>query len=46
MGATGITLTESDPGSESELMSKLYGFLRSRGLPDYAIPRLVRITKK
>ncbi|KFX87522.1 hypothetical protein V490_08193 [Pseudogymnoascus sp. VKM F-3557] len=42
-GAAAITLLNSD---ETRFMATLYGSLRKTGLPVYAIPRLVRITKE
>lgn len=44
LGAAAITLAQAGPSKEQELMAELYVYLRARGLPNYAIPRLVRIT--
>ncbi|KAI3295324.1 hypothetical protein DTO002I6_3851 [Penicillium roqueforti] len=43
-GAAGITLVS--PADETELMSTLYKALRKKGVPSYALPRLVRLTEK
>ncbi|KAG2413601.1 hypothetical protein HFD88_002790 [Aspergillus terreus] len=43
-GAAGITL--EDPSAEGEFMAKLYRELRKKGVPTYAVPRLVRLTEK
>lgn len=43
-GAAGITL--ESPATETELMSTLYKKLRKKGVPSYALPRLVRLTEK
>ncbi|KAJ5816190.1 AMP-dependent synthetase/ligase [Penicillium robsamsonii] len=43
-GAAGITL--ESPSAETELMSNLYKELRKKGVPSYALPRLVRLTEK
>ncbi|KAJ5666333.1 uncharacterized protein N7477_008781 [Penicillium maclennaniae] len=45
-GAAGITLEEHSPAAELRLMSNLYKELKKRGVPSYALPRLVRITEK
>lgn len=45
-GAAGITLEEHSPAFELEFTSNLYNKLRKRGVPSYALPRLVRITEK
>lgn len=42
-GAAAITLLNND---ETRFMNELFGSLRKTGLPMYAIPRLVRITKE
>ncbi|KAJ5565744.1 hypothetical protein N7535_007382 [Penicillium sp. DV-2018c] len=43
-GAAGITL--ESPAAETEVMSNLYKELKRKGVPSYALPRLVRITEK
>lgn len=43
-GAAGITL--ESPAAETELMSTLYKELKKKGVPSYALPRLVRLTEK
>ncbi|KAJ5753561.1 uncharacterized protein N7511_007714 [Penicillium nucicola] len=43
-GAAGITL--ESPNVEVELMSNLYAELKKKGVPSYALPRLVRLTEK
>lgn len=43
-GAAALTLS-SDSGDDA-FMNALYGNLKATGLPDYALPRLVRITKE
>ncbi|OGE53749.1 hypothetical protein PENARI_c007G11005 [Penicillium arizonense] len=43
-GAAGITL--ESPAAEVELMSNLYAELKKKGVPSYALPRLVRLTEK
>lgn len=43
VGAASITLSST---SDEDFMRKLYRGLRKTGLPSYAIPRLVRITKE
>ncbi|KAE8147444.1 hypothetical protein BDV25DRAFT_132069 [Aspergillus avenaceus] len=45
-GAAGITLEDSSSAVEAELMSNLYRELKKKGVPSYALPRLVRITEK
>ncbi|KAL1987317.1 hypothetical protein VTN96DRAFT_4345 [Rasamsonia emersonii] len=45
-GAAGITLERWTPDTETEFMSKLYSALKAKGVPSYALPRLVRITKR
>ena len=42
-GAAALTLSSS---SHDSFMRSLYPSLRKSGLPDYAIPRLVRITEE
>ncbi|KAA8650642.1 hypothetical protein EYZ11_002817 [Aspergillus tanneri] len=43
-GAAGITL--DDPSTETEFMASLYRELKKKGVPSYALPRLVRLTEK
>jgi hypothetical protein len=43
-GAAGITL--EDPAAEAEFMANLHPELKKKGVPSYAIPRLVRLTDK
>ncbi|EAW14000.1 putative bifunctional fatty acid transporter/acyl-CoA synthetase (FAT1) [Aspergillus clavatus NRRL 1] len=43
-GAAGITL--EDPAMEVEFMANLHKELKKKGVPSYAIPRLVRLTEK
>jgi acyl-CoA synthetase (AMP-forming)/AMP-acid ligase II len=43
-GAAGITL--ESPAAETQLMSTLYDELKKKGVPSYALPRLVRLTEK
>ncbi|KAI2789112.1 hypothetical protein POX_e07140 [Penicillium oxalicum] len=45
-GAAGITLEDHSSAAEQECMANLYSHLKKRGVPSYAIPRLVRITEK
>lgn len=45
-GAAGITMEEHSPAFEIEFISNLYKELKKRGVPSYALPRLVRITEK
>lgn len=45
-GAAGITLEHRTAETEANLVKDLYKFLRSQGVPTYAIPRLIRITKE
>ncbi|KAJ5666816.1 hypothetical protein N7462_011225 [Penicillium macrosclerotiorum] len=45
-GAAGVTLEEHSPAFEAEFTSNLYKELKRRGVPSYALPRLVRITEK
>lgn len=45
-GAAGITLEDRTPGTETAFMTELYRHLKSKGVPSYALPRLVRITKQ
>lgn len=43
-GAAGITL--EDPAAEAEFMANLHRALKKKGVPSYAMPRLVRLTEK
>ena len=43
-GAAGITL--EDTSAENGFMTNLYRELKKKGVPSYALPRLVRITEK
>lgn len=43
-GAAGITL--ESPEVETELMTTLCKALKKKGVPSYALPRLVRLTEK
>ncbi|KAJ5970446.1 AMP-dependent synthetase/ligase [Penicillium vulpinum] len=43
-GAAGITL--ESPAAGTEFMSNLYNELKKKGVPSYALPRLVRLTEK
>ncbi|EED20673.1 bifunctional fatty acid transporter/acyl-CoA synthetase (FAT1), putative [Talaromyces stipitatus ATCC 10500] len=45
-GAAGITLERRTPQTEAAAINNLWKFLRSQGVPTYAIPRLVRFTKE
>jgi hypothetical protein len=45
-GAAGITLEKWTPETETEFISNLYKALKAKGVPSYALPRLVRITKQ
>ncbi|KUL83456.1 hypothetical protein ZTR_10956 [Talaromyces verruculosus] len=45
-GAAGITLERRTPETEAAAIKNLWTFLRSQGVPTYAIPRLVRVTKE
>ncbi|KAB8272714.1 hypothetical protein BDV30DRAFT_227125 [Aspergillus minisclerotigenes] len=45
-GAAGVTLEESSAAVESEFMKNLYRELKKKGVPSYALPRLVRLTEK
>jgi len=44
-GAAGITLEDESQPRQNELMQNLYTSLKAKGVPTYAIPRLVRITR-
>ncbi|KAJ5780295.1 hypothetical protein N7457_005455 [Penicillium paradoxum] len=43
-GAAGITL--ESPSAETDIMSTLYKQLKKKGVPSYALPRLVRLTQR
>ncbi|KAL4870047.1 hypothetical protein BDV12DRAFT_69309 [Aspergillus spectabilis] len=45
-GAAGITLEDPSESAATEFMSKLHAELKKKGVPPYAIPRLVRLTEK
>ncbi|KAL4777876.1 hypothetical protein BDW60DRAFT_202749 [Aspergillus nidulans var. acristatus] len=45
-GAAGITLEEHTEAAANEFMGKLRAELKKKGVPSYAIPRLVRLTEK
>ncbi|KAL4807054.1 hypothetical protein BDV18DRAFT_168193 [Aspergillus unguis] len=45
-GAAGITLDESSEAAASAFMAGLHGELKKKGVPSYAMPRLVRLTEK
>ncbi|OOO14792.1 AMP-dependent synthetase and ligase [Aspergillus oryzae] len=45
-GAAGVTLEESSAAVESEFIKNLYRELKKKGVPSYALPRLVRLTEK
>ncbi|KAB8216888.1 hypothetical protein BDV33DRAFT_147492 [Aspergillus novoparasiticus] len=45
-GAAGVTLEEPSAAVESEFMKNLYRELKKKGVPSYALPRLVRLTEK
>ena len=46
VGVAAITLINSGVKAESAYLEKLYTHLRSRGLPNYAVPRLIRFTNE
>ncbi|KAE9365036.1 bifunctional fatty acid transporter and acyl-CoA synthetase [Stipitochalara longipes BDJ] len=46
VGTAGITLLSPSPAAENAYLSALYPHLQTCGLPDYAIPRLIRFTKQ
>ncbi|KAL3426716.1 Isopenicillin N epimerase component 1 [Phlyctema vagabunda] len=46
MGAAGVTLSSQSPEVEAKFVSELFSFCKARGLPNYALPRLVRLTKQ
>lgn len=50
LGTAAITLSTTSPftnaSSESTFLTSLIPHLKERGLPDYAIPRLIRFTDK
>ncbi|KAL4931261.1 putative bifunctional fatty acid transporter/acyl-CoA synthetase (FAT1) [Aspergillus undulatus] len=45
-GAAGITLEEPSEAAATDFMANLHGELKKKGVPSYAIPRLVRLTEK
>ncbi|RDW90820.1 putative bifunctional fatty acid transporter/acyl-CoA synthetase (FAT1) [Aspergillus mulundensis] len=45
-GAAGITLEEHTEAAANEFMGKLHAELKKKGVPSYAVPRLVRLTEK
>ncbi|CZR63058.1 related to acyl-CoA synthetases (AMP-forming)/AMP-acid ligases II [Phialocephala subalpina] len=45
LGTAAIVLHNPSPEAEAKYLEKLYPHLRSRGLPEYAVPRLIRFTK-
>ncbi|KAJ5081775.1 hypothetical protein NUU61_010039 [Penicillium alfredii] len=45
-GAAGITLEDHSPTAEAQLTAALYRELKKKGVPSYALPRLVRIIEK
>lgn len=45
-GAAGITLEDPSEGSASEFIARLHAELKKKGVPSYAVPRLVRLTEK
>ncbi|KAL4964112.1 putative bifunctional fatty acid transporter/acyl-CoA synthetase (FAT1) [Aspergillus stella-maris] len=44
-GAAGITLEEPSEAAAAQFMANLYPELKKKGVPSYAIPRLVRVTE-
>ncbi|KUJ09443.1 bifunctional fatty acid transporter and acyl-CoA synthetase [Mollisia scopiformis] len=46
VGTASIVLQEPNAAAEASYLEELYLHLRSRGLPEYAIPRLIRFTKQ
>lgn len=46
LGAATIVLQNPSPEAETRYLEKLYPHLKLRGLPEYAIPRLVRFSKE
>ncbi|KAH8800379.1 putative bifunctional fatty acid transporter/acyl-CoA synthetase [Xylogone sp. PMI_703] len=44
VGAAGITLRQHSPSTEAAFVNSLFEALRSKGVPSYAVPRLLRIT--
>lgn len=46
VGTAGITLIQPSETAERSYLERLHSHLRDCGLPDYAIPRLVRFTKR
>ncbi|KAE8377634.1 hypothetical protein BDV26DRAFT_281694 [Aspergillus bertholletiae] len=45
-GAAGVTLEDPSAAVESEFMQNFYRELKKKGVPSYALPRLVRLTEK
>ncbi|CEL01446.1 Putative Acyl-CoA synthetases [Aspergillus calidoustus] len=45
-GAAGITLDDPSESAAAEFTTKLYSELKKKGVPSYALPRLVRLTEK
>ncbi|KAL2834466.1 hypothetical protein BDW59DRAFT_137907 [Aspergillus cavernicola] len=45
-GAAGITLEDSSEAAATDFMGKLYPKFKKKGIPSYALPRLVRLTEK
>jgi hypothetical protein len=45
-GAAGITLDDPSESAAAEFTAKLYSELKKKGVPSYALPRLVRLTEK
>jgi hypothetical protein len=45
-GAAGIALEEDSPPRRDEFIRNLYTSLRAKGVPKYAIPRLLRLTRQ
>ncbi|KAL5336203.1 hypothetical protein BJX70DRAFT_400851 [Aspergillus crustosus] len=45
-GAAGITLEDPSESAAADFMSTLHAELKKKGVPSYAIPRLVRLTEK
>ncbi|KAL4797036.1 hypothetical protein BDV19DRAFT_63231 [Aspergillus venezuelensis] len=45
-GAAGITLEEPSEAAAAQFMANLHAELKKKGVPSYALPRLVRVTEK
>ncbi|KAL2872323.1 putative bifunctional fatty acid transporter/acyl-CoA synthetase (FAT1) [Aspergillus lucknowensis] len=45
-GGAGITLEDPSEATAAEFMGKLHRELKKKGVPSYAMPRLVRLTEK